>query len=75
MFRSFFSYIYKLKISLLIRVLIDFTIIIIKEKMSQTKEVKDYYAILGVNHNATQAEIEEAYNKLAVEHHPKKTQK
>lgn len=43
--------------------------------MSQTKEVKDYYAILGVNHNATEAEIEEAYNKLAVEHHPKKTQK
>ncbi len=32
--------------------------IIIWAKMSQTKEVKDYYSILGVSHDATGAEID-----------------
>lgn len=40
--------------------------------MTQTKQVKDYYAILGLNHDATEDQIEEAYNRMAVEHHPKK---
>lgn len=40
--------------------------------MSQTKQVKDYYAILGLTHDATEDQIDEAYNKMAVEHHPKK---
>lgn len=43
--------------------------------MSETKQVKDYYAILGLSHDATHEQIEEAYNKLAVENHPKKNSK
>jgi molecular chaperone DnaJ len=40
--------------------------------MTLTKQVKDYYSILGIAPDASQTQIEEAYNKLAVEHHPKK---
>ena len=31
---------------------------------------KDYYNILGVNRNATEREIKQAYRKLARQHHP-----
>ena len=33
---------------------------------------KDYYKTLGVNKNATEAEIKAAFRKLAHEHHPDK---
>ena len=32
--------------------------------------VKDYYSILGVNKNASQREIKQAYRRLARKHHP-----
>ena len=35
---------------------------------------KDYYALLGVNRNATDAEIKAAFRRLAHEHHPDKQQ-
>lgn len=35
---------------------------------------RDYYEVLGLHKNATETEIKKAYRKLALQHHPDKTQ-
>ena len=39
---------------------------------SSTKPKKNYYEILGLQNNATSAEIDAAYKKLSSQHHPDK---
>lgn len=38
--------------------------------MSQFDSTKDYYAVLGVDKDASQAEIDRGYRRLASKHHP-----
>ena len=37
-------------------------------------EYKDYYKILGVDRNASEAEIKSAFRKLALQYHPDRNQ-
>ena len=38
--------------------------------MSQFNSTKDYYAVLGVDKDASQVEIDRSYKRLAAKHHP-----
>ena len=38
--------------------------------MSQFNSTKDYYAVLGVDKDASQIEIDRSYKRLAAKHHP-----
>jgi molecular chaperone DnaJ len=38
--------------------------------MATMAEKRDYYEVLGVDRNATEAQLSEAYRKLALKHHP-----
>ena len=38
--------------------------------MTRPEENKDYYGVLGVNEDATKAEIERQYKRQAAKHHP-----
>lgn len=41
-------------------------------RSAETRQGKDHYAILGVGHDATVAEIKKAFKKMALQHHPDK---
>jgi hypothetical protein len=40
------------------------------EGMGEADERRDYYTVLGAEHDDSRAEIERRYKRLAVEHHP-----
>ena len=41
-------------------------------KMYSAARVTNYYSILGISHNSTLKDINSAYKKLALKHHPDK---
>ena len=51
---------------------IFFITLIILTIAIKSEDKEDYYAILGIKKNATEAEIKKAYRKLALKWHPDK---
>jgi len=44
----------------------------VKRNKAKEEKSEDYYKLLGVNKQATEAQIKKAFKKAAIKHHPDK---
>ena len=61
-----------MKLNFILSIFILFSLTLSRKTKSSNDDEKDFYKILGVNKNATEAEIKKAYRKLALKWHPDK---